>query len=173
MYVSSHSLAGRNAFVLLSRLKQRSRDISAAAGIEGMAAYAVAPFEPQCLHRRLQNSGAIAHAEARAIASKPWTRDGSESRGQAGVTGPPGSANPLCPCTLHALVAVHTSAGASTVWEGGLAYLSKNHQPNETSMSSSPKRMHSLLPLPGTHRGPRRMDVVRHLRSSTGVSVKI
>jgi hypothetical protein len=82
------------------------------------------------LHRRLQNSGAIAHTEARAIASKPWSKDGSESRGQAGVTGPPGNANPLCPCTLHALVAVRTSADASTVWEGGLAYLSKNHQPN-------------------------------------------
>jgi hypothetical protein len=116
--------------VPLCSLKQRSRDISAAAGIGGMAAYALARFESQCLHRRLQNSGAIAHAEARAIASKPWSKDGSESRGQAGVTGPPGSANPLCPCTLHALVAVRTSADASTVWEGGLAYLSKNHQPN-------------------------------------------
>ncbi|KAF2833210.1 hypothetical protein CC86DRAFT_6517 [Ophiobolus disseminans] len=67
------------------------------------------------------------------------------------------------------LEAVHTSAAASTLCEGGLAFVSKNHQPNEASMSSSPKRMHSLLPLPGTHRGPRCMDVVRHLHSCTGV----
>lgn len=120
--LTDRSLAERHAFVLC-RLKQRLRGISAAAGIRGLAVYAVARLEPQCLHRRLQNSGAIAHAEAQAIASKPWSKDGSESRGQAGVTGPPGSANPLCPCTLHALVAVRTSAGASTVWEGGLAYV--------------------------------------------------
>jgi hypothetical protein len=61
------------------------------------------------------------------------------------------------------------SAEAATVWEGGLAQLSKNHQPNETSMSTSPKCMHSLLPLPGTHRAPRRMDVDRHLHLYTGV----
>jgi hypothetical protein len=62
-----------------------------AARIGGTAAYALPRFESHCLHRRLQNSGAIAIAcaEARAIASKPWSKDGSESRGQAGVTGPP------------------------------------------------------------------------------------
>ena len=52
---------------------------------------------------------------------------------------------------------------------GRPSFASKNDQPNEASMSSSPKSMLSLLPLPGAHCGPRCMDVVRHLHLTAGI----
>lgn len=62
------------------------------------------------------------------------------------------------------------SAAASTVWDEAPSRIVQEPSAERGKHVVVPDTHHSLLPLPGTHRGPRLLDVARHLHHSTGMS---
>lgn len=63
---------------------------------------------------------------------------------------------------------MHTSAAASTVLESGSLSL-QEPSAEQGQHVVVPDRLCSLLPLPGTHRGPRLTPIVRHLQVLAGI----